>query len=112
MAAGGGGSWKVAYADFVTAMMALFMVLWILNQDQEVKGSVEEYFKNPWKSPLSDSTGIIPIENADVTTSRKSNFENPSAVPLESVRRINEDLIKAFIQNPEYREHKSLNIEL
>lgn len=111
MAAGGGGSWKVAYADFVTAMMALFMVLWILNQDQEVKGSVEEYFKNPWKAALSDSTGIIPIKNADVVASRKANFEAPSAVELNTVRRINDDLIKTFIQNPEYREHRSLEIE-
>ena len=112
MAAGGGGSWKVAFADFMTALMALFLVLWVLNQDQEVKGAVEEYFKNPWKAALSDSTGIIPVKNADVTTSQKSHFENPSAVPLETVRRVNEDLIKTFIQNPEYREHRSLQIEM
>ena len=34
--AGNGGAWKVAYADFVTAMMALFMVLWISAQDKEI----------------------------------------------------------------------------
>lgn len=112
MAAGGGGSWKVAYADFVTAMMALFMVLWIMNQDQEVKGAVEQYFKNPWKAALSDSTGIIPIRNADLVTSQKANFENPSVVPLETVRRVNEDLVRVFLDSPEYRENKSLQIEL
>lgn len=42
-----GGAWKVAYADFVTAMMALFIVLWILGQDQEVKEAVSGYFKDP-----------------------------------------------------------------
>lgn len=42
-----GGAWKVAYADFVTAMMALFIVLWILGQDQEVKEAVAGYFKDP-----------------------------------------------------------------
>lgn len=41
------GAWKVAYADFVTAMMALFIVLWILGQDQEIKDSVAGYFKDP-----------------------------------------------------------------
>jgi chemotaxis protein MotB len=112
MAAGGGGSWKVAYADFVTAMMALFLVLWITNQDQEVKGAVESYFKNPWQAALSDSTGIIPVKNADVVSSKKSNFENPSAVPLFNVRRVNEDLIKAFIQSPEYRDTHTLKIEM
>ena len=37
MAGGGGGAWKVAYADFVTAMMALFLVLWFLSQDEKIK---------------------------------------------------------------------------
>jgi chemotaxis protein MotB len=41
-----GGSWKVAYADFVTAMMALFLVLWLLSQaDQKLKASVASYFR-------------------------------------------------------------------
>lgn len=42
-----GGSWKVAYADFVTAMMAFFMVLWILGMEQSVKEAIEGYFSNP-----------------------------------------------------------------
>mgnify|MGYP001281251463 CR=1 FL=1 len=42
-----GGAWKVAYADFVTAMMALFIVLWILGQDEEVKNAVSGYFRDP-----------------------------------------------------------------
>lgn len=112
MAAGGGGSWKVAFADFMTAMMALFLVMWIMAADEKVKGTIEESFKNPWKAALSDSTGIIPIKNADVVQSQKANFENPSVVPLETVRRINEDLVKVFLQSPEYRENKSLQIEL
>ncbi len=44
---GHGGAWKVAYADFVTAMMALFIVLWILSQDQPVRKMVANYFRNP-----------------------------------------------------------------
>lgn len=42
-----GGAWKVAYADFVTAMMALFIVLWIVGQKPEVKSAVAGYFKDP-----------------------------------------------------------------
>ncbi len=42
-----GGAWKVAYADFVTAMMALFIVLWIVGQSQTVKDAVAAYFKDP-----------------------------------------------------------------
>ncbi len=41
-----GGAWKVAYADFVTAMMALFIVLWLLSQtDQETRQKLSEYFR-------------------------------------------------------------------
>jgi chemotaxis protein MotB len=42
-----GGAWKVAYADFVTAMMALFIVLWIVGQNKSVKDAVSAYFKDP-----------------------------------------------------------------
>src|SRR5882672_2719093 len=42
-----GGAWKVAYADFVTAMMALFIVLWLLNTSKPVKEAVAGYFKDP-----------------------------------------------------------------
>ena len=42
-----GGAWKVAYADFVTAMMALFIVLWIMNSSKQVQEAVGGYFKDP-----------------------------------------------------------------
>src|SRR5215471_15243405 len=41
------GSWKVAYADFVTALMALFIVLWMMNSGDRVKKSVAGYFRDP-----------------------------------------------------------------
>ena len=55
MAGGGGGAWKVAYADFVTAMMAFFMVMWLVSQDQKVKDSVAKYFVDPVGFSLSGS---------------------------------------------------------
>ena len=78
--AGGGGAWKVAYADFVTAMMAFFLVMWITSQSDEVKKAIGGYFQDPWGSfsesasptiqspagvrgeaPFADSTsGILP----------------------------------------------------
>jgi chemotaxis protein MotB len=42
-----GGAWKVAYADFVTAMMALFIVLWLLSSSEDVRKSVAGYFRDP-----------------------------------------------------------------
>ena len=42
-----GGSWKVAFADFMTAMMAFFLVMWLLNQSDAVKKQVASYFSGP-----------------------------------------------------------------
>jgi chemotaxis protein MotB len=42
-----GGAWKVAYADFVTAMMALFIVLWLMNSTPQVKQAIGGYFQDP-----------------------------------------------------------------
>lgn len=44
---GHGGSWKVAFADFMTAMMAFFLLMWLLNQTPEVKQNVSDYFSTP-----------------------------------------------------------------
>lgn len=51
------GAWKVAFADFVTAMMALFMLLWIVGQNQQVKQDVAQYFRNP--GVFETTPGII-----------------------------------------------------
>ena len=43
-----GGAWKIAYADFVTAMMAFFLLMWLLsNADENKLKGIEEYFKQP-----------------------------------------------------------------
>lgn len=54
MAGKGGGAWKVAYADFVTAMMAFFMVMWLVSQNIEVKNEVAQYFRDPFAIETDD----------------------------------------------------------
>ena len=56
---GHGGAWKVAYADFVTAMMALFIVLWIVGQSSNIKQAIAAYFKDPGVFTNSRSGGIL-----------------------------------------------------
>lgn len=59
-----GGAWKVAYADFVTAMMALFIVLWVLGaSDKKFKAGIAHYFREP--GVFSGSTGVIPDGGQD-----------------------------------------------
>ena len=67
-----GGAWKVAYADFVTAMMALFIVLWLLNSSVKVKKAVAGYFNDPrseQKETGSDKVGddeSLPVDKQNV----------------------------------------------
>ena len=59
-----GGAWKVAYADFVTAMMALFIVLWVLGAaDKKYKAGIAHYFREP--GVFSGSSGVIPDGGQD-----------------------------------------------
>lgn len=65
-----GGAWKVAYADFVTAMMALFMVLWISSQDQKILIATSRYFQNPFRSPLNATSGVMPFNSNKTSQSQ------------------------------------------
>jgi len=53
-----GGAWKVAYADFVTAMMALFIVLWLLSSSAKVQQAVGGYFRDPSGKAMQTGTGL------------------------------------------------------
>ncbi|MFP4529544.1 MAG: flagellar motor protein MotB [Candidatus Kapaibacterium sp.] len=57
-----GGAWKVAYADFVTAMMAFFIVMWILASGEKVQKLVSAYFENPGAFSFIDGKMTIPID--------------------------------------------------
>jgi chemotaxis protein MotB len=64
-----GGAWKVAYADFVTTMMALFIVLWIIGQNEAAKQGIAHFFRNPGlfkqgpaASPFDGGAGVLPGE--------------------------------------------------
>ena len=105
-----GGAWKVAYADFVTAMMALFMVLWLTSQDQRIKEAVERAFRNPFSAVTKESVGIIPSKEASASEKQKGDHESVSAVEMQTMRRVSEDLAKLLKQQDE--EQNSIQIEL
>ncbi|MCL4509555.1 MAG: OmpA family protein [Bacteroidetes bacterium] len=74
-----GGAWKVAYADFVTAMMALFIVLWIVGQSKQIKENVANYFKDP--GAFNEKTqshilsgGLVPVQNQSL---------NKTGIPID-----------------------------
>lgn len=90
MSAGGGGAWKVAYADFVTAMMALFMVLWISAQDKKILIATSKYFQSPFNSPMEDHSGIMPFnkQNDDNSNPKESEDSNGKDKPKNKDKQI------------------------
>jgi len=89
-----GGSWKVAYADFVTAMMAFFMVMWILGMDDQTKSAVEGYFSNPvgyrkgygaGSSPVSIGSTPTNIQRAQLRLLVRSNEEKTFEAAREKI---------------------------
>jgi chemotaxis protein MotB len=107
-----GGAWKVAYADFVTAMMALFLVLWLTSQDSKIKEAVERSFRNPFASVTKESTGVIPNKDTQAIKATHGNFDSSSAVELNMLRRIAEEFMKNLTSNPEQPEEAPAHLEL
>lgn len=92
-----GGAWKVAYADFVTAMMALFLVLWLAAQDQKIKEAVERAFRNPFLSLTKGSAGLMPSSmDTGRSSGGKSESSSASTFEVAMLRRLQTDLAKAL----------------
>jgi chemotaxis protein MotB len=77
--AGGGGAWKVAYADFVTAMMAFFLVMWITAQSKPVKQAIAQYFNDPMKT--GGKGGANPTGGSPFMPSQSKDLPGPSPMP-------------------------------
>jgi len=83
-----GGAWKVAYADFVTAMMALFIVLWLMNTSDHVRKAVAGYFNDPMgrsRDTGTDRSGAD--DNLPVT---RDNIDQLKQRLEDSIRKMND----------------------
>jgi chemotaxis protein MotB len=84
-----GGAWKVAYADFVTALMAFFLVMWLVSQGPDVRAAVAGYFRDPGVFETTRGGGVLP---GGVEGLRETGV-TPSA--LDDVQRAREVLERA-----------------
>jgi len=105
-----GGAWKVAYADFVTAMMALFIVLWVLGQNDEVKEGIAGYFKDPIgfsnnSTQIIDGPGSVTQE---VTIDVEKKLQE---MERERLAEMGESIINDISSNKEF-EHLADQIEV
>jgi chemotaxis protein MotB len=84
-----GGAWKVAYADFVTAMMALFIVLWLMNSSKQIQEAVGGYFKDP--------TGTAKQVGSD-----QSGTSDNFVLSRDNMEQLKEQLQKAIKEVPKF----------
>lgn len=83
-----GGAWKVAYADFVTAMMALFIVLWLMNTSEHVRKAVAGYFNDPLgRSALTGTDRSGSADNLPIT---KDNIQQLKQRLEQSIHQLND----------------------
>jgi chemotaxis protein MotB len=94
-----GGAWKVAYADFVTAMMSLFIVLWLMGSSEKVKKAVAGYFNDP-----KGTAGLL-------GTTMTGTGENASAKSNDQMEKLKEKL-EAEIKAKKELQQLSKQIEL
>src|SRR5215468_8517052 len=92
-----GGAWKVAYADFVTAMMALFIVLWLMNSSKQIQEAVGGYFKDP--TGTSKMVGTNQSGTGDNVPLRKQDMAKLKEQLQTLVRQVADfDKLKAHIE--------------
>ncbi len=100
-----GGAWKVAYADFVTAMMALFIVLWVLSQDDAMKESVARYFKDP--IGFSDKgKGVMVTSSASISDAPSSAIEDKQMLQkteTTELKKMGEKIISELASDPKFK---------
>jgi chemotaxis protein MotB len=90
-----GGAWKVAYADFVTAMMALFIVLWLMNSSKPVQEAVGGYFRDP--NGTAAKTG----------SAMGGSGEGAPAKKTEDMSKLKEELVKSLQRTTNFDKIKS-----
>jgi chemotaxis protein MotB len=114
-----GGAWKVAYADFVTAMMAFFLVMWIVGQSKAVKAGVAGYFRNPGVLENERSNGILPggDEGVSANAPPKLDADKAGAEGNADERKMLQkkaDALRALLaRTPEFKDlQKQIEIQL
>jgi chemotaxis protein MotB len=109
-----GGAWKVAYADFVTAMMAFFLVMWICGLSKPTREAIAAYFKNP--TPFNKGGGTQPLGNGGTGDANKMAPVIPKvdAAGAKALLQAKADsILNELKKTPEFRSlHDSIQVRL
>lgn len=78
----------MAFADFMTALMALFLVLWISAQDKKILIATSRYFQSPFRSPMEDHSGLMPFNKDSAESSKQDSESSGQKKPSDRERQI------------------------
>jgi chemotaxis protein MotB len=99
-----GGSWKVAYADFVTAMMAFFLVMWLTNLSQDTKDMIQGYFNDPlgFADTIQRSRSLenLPGQPRPTKPGQKRGLSEASNVEQSELSKVEQKLKEVLSQDP------------
>ncbi len=93
-----GGAWKVAFADFMTALMAVFLVLWIIGQSQEVREAIAGHFSDPLGFAEEGGNSVIAGVGLQRRTVPTADDERILALRRERLQRLGHE-IKMHLKN-------------
>lgn len=96
-----GGAWKVAFADFMTAMFALFLVLWLVTQSTDIRSAVAGYFADPLGRADEFGSSIMPGEGAQAATPRPLTAPEVLDLRRDRLQRVAAELHKKLDRIPD-----------
>jgi len=99
-----GGAWKVAFADFMTAMFALFLVLWLITQSSDVKSAIAGYFQDPLGRSDEFGSSIMPGTGAQAATVRPLQPEDVVEMRRDRLQLMAERMKRDVKKVPELRD--------
>jgi chemotaxis protein MotB len=97
-----GGAWKVAFADFTTSMMALFLVLWIVSQSSDVKSAIAGYFQDPLGRASEFGSSVIPGSGAQAANVRPLTPEQLLDFSMDRLQQLGEQIRRRLEQSPDW----------
>jgi chemotaxis protein MotB len=103
-----GGAWKVAYADFVTAMMAFFLVMWLAAQDSRIREAVAGYFAEPGLMPHERSNSMLESGRGGIDPSGMTVLDRQPSSLQEAEQRALSEAAERIRQETQAREFESL----
>ena len=116
-----GGAWKIAYADFVTAMMAFFLLMWLLGTtDEKTKKGISDYFQNPWSVAISSSSGdgtgdrthIIQAGGSDMKSQDDGQVQQAEETPPPPTPALKEEELEKQLEEKEKEKLEKLQAKI